>query len=44
VDRDGIEFDIQGKVGDNLMMLAQLHDVDIEGDCSFMFYNICTYV
>ncbi|KAA0203571.1 hypothetical protein HAZT_HAZT007335 [Hyalella azteca] len=33
VDRDGIEFDIRGKVGDNLMMLAQLHDVDIEGAC-----------
>uniref|UniRef100_A0A6A7FVZ6 Adrenodoxin-like protein n=2 Tax=Hirondellea gigas TaxID=1518452 RepID=A0A6A7FVZ6_9CRUS len=33
VDRDGIEFAIRGKVGDNVMMLAQNHDVDIEGAC-----------
>ena len=31
-DRDGIEFAIRGKVGDNVMMLAQYHEVDVEGE------------
>jgi len=33
IDREGISHQIKGKVGDNVMYLAQRHDLDIEGAC-----------
>lgn len=33
VDRDGERHTIKGKVGDNVMYLAQRHDLDVEGAC-----------
>lgn len=33
VDRNGLEHTIEGRVGDNVMYLAQRHDLDIEGAC-----------
>lgn len=33
VGRDGEEHVINGKIGDNVMYLAQKHDLDIEGAC-----------
>lgn len=33
IDRDGISHEIDGKVGDNVMYLAQKHDLDVEGAC-----------
>lgn len=33
IDRNGIEHKLDAKVGDNVMYLAQRHDIDIEGAC-----------
>nr|XP_002131140.1 adrenodoxin-like protein, mitochondrial [Ciona intestinalis] len=33
IDRDGETHDINAKVGDNVMYLAQKHDLDVEGAC-----------
>ena len=33
IDRNGLEHTIEGKAGDNVMYLAQRHDLDIEGAC-----------
>ncbi|CAK8685221.1 ferredoxin-2, mitochondrial-like [Clavelina lepadiformis] len=33
IDRNGDNIDIKGKAGDNVMYLAQRHDLDIEGAC-----------
>ena len=33
IDREGEEHLIEGKVGDNVMYLAQQHDLDVEGAC-----------
>jgi len=33
IDRNGITHDIKGDVGENVMYLAQKHDLDIEGAC-----------
>ena len=33
IDRDGKHHNIKGKVGDNVMYLAQKHDIDVEGAC-----------
>ena len=33
IDRDNIEHDIEGKIGDNVLFLAHRHDIDIEGAC-----------
>jgi len=33
VDRDGVQTDIKAKVGDNVLWLAHMHGIDIEGAC-----------
>jgi len=33
IDRDHIQTDIKGKVGDNVMFLCQMHEVEVEGAC-----------
>ena len=33
IDRDNIEHNIEGKIGDNVLFLAHRHDIDIEGAC-----------
>ena len=33
IDRNGLEHTIEGREGDNVMYLAQRHDLDIEGAC-----------
>jgi len=33
IDREGDSHHIKGKVGDNVMYLAQKHDLDVEGAC-----------
>lgn len=33
IGRDGERYEIEGKTGDNVMYLAQRHDLDVEGAC-----------